>query len=276
MTWARWMRHNPSPRREDPDYLWLALVKMEHHRAIYRRIGEITTAAELPSSSFFGYLTTTYVDSQTVAIRRASGTDRRRQSITIRRLLEEIGEEIDRLDAPRGYAFDDRWDSAIAVGQVEAEIAQLDRDVEPVNDVVDQRFAHMDEREVAPLTFDAIKPGDRYARQRLPKSRGIPDRWNDSGSCTGHPGGLGSGLPADLAPRAALICSIPSRKREPAVASILPKIKSDCSDGVNARDNARCVDLMPTWALLLPGCCHAIRRGRRPTAVYPLRDLELK
>jgi hypothetical protein len=155
-TWSRWMRHNRDARPEGPDYLWLALVKIEHNRAIFRRVAEIVNAAELPPSSFFGYLTTTYVDSQMVAIRRASGTDRRRQSITLRRLLDEIGEEIDRLGATRGYAFDDRWDTAISVGQVEAEIAKLERDVEPVNDVVDQRFAHMDEREVAPLTFEAI------------------------------------------------------------------------------------------------------------------------
>jgi hypothetical protein len=154
--WSRWIRHDDEARPEDPDYLWLALVKIEHHRAIYRRLAEIVQGADLPASSFFGYLSTTYVDSQMVAIRRASGTDRRRQSITIRRVLEEIAEEIGRLDVSRGYAIEGRWDSAITVSQVEEEIAKLDENAEPVNDVVDQRFAHMDEREVAPLTFEAI------------------------------------------------------------------------------------------------------------------------
>jgi hypothetical protein len=84
------------------------VLRMHHHRAVYRRVGEIASSREpkLPDSLFFPYLADTYGTSQAAAIRRQAEVSVR--VISLGRLLAEIRAEPERLSRQR---FVGPWDA---------------------------------------------------------------------------------------------------------------------------------------------------------------------
>jgi hypothetical protein len=154
LRWASWLRHNEGAGPEDPDRLWVQLVQIAHRRAVFHRVAEIVGEAQLPESAFFGYLNDTYVDSQCVAIRRVFDPDRRRQSISFRRLMEELRDALEPFGCP-GWAAN--WEHTLTTNEVITDLERLDAAIEPVKETVDKRIAHMDEVAIGRrLTFREI------------------------------------------------------------------------------------------------------------------------
>lgn len=144
------------------------LIVLHHHRQIWRRVGEITQAADLPPSAFFDALSAWYATSQMTAIRRLVDRDQRALSLT--RLLDDlirhptvIGRERHVALWLRDPAFEwterdgrasyDRFADAsgeqLDVAAVEADRERAVEAADAIKRYVDQRVAHRDLQPVA-------------------------------------------------------------------------------------------------------------------------------
>lgn len=162
--WTRWI----------DGQIQAEILNMHHQQAVYRRVAEIVNTREpkLPGSLYFDYLRDTYATSQAAAVRRQAEQSSR--VVSLRRLLDEIAAEPERLtrqrfvgawppeDQARGhetftnrFAGDvgDQLDPQIVAGDIE----RVETEAKSVVDHVDQYVAHTDEKPVAELaTFEEL------------------------------------------------------------------------------------------------------------------------
>lgn len=143
--WVGWIQHDPQ-RTTGPGSIWSQLVEMTHHRAIYDRLTEILVAnRSMPQEyTFFDFVTTNYLTTQALAIRRQADTHK--DAATLGRLLYEL--EAD-LAGHRDLTADEGLPT-FTLDDVQADRSELDQVVAPVKAYVDQRLAHMDRATAQP------------------------------------------------------------------------------------------------------------------------------
>ncbi len=144
------------------------IVVMYHRRRVYRNLGEIIERhGELPPSTVFDFIRSTYVTTQSVAVRRQADADPR--VISLGRLLNEIEAEPERLTR-HWYlsmsAVDDQshaaqlWETSWFAGPHTAHVgpaairADLDRLADEsvnVRAYVDRHLAHYDKKSLPEL-----------------------------------------------------------------------------------------------------------------------------
>jgi hypothetical protein len=100
--WVAWMQHNPNASQSDPGSIWSQIAEMSLHRQHYKRVIGMAEDAELPPSSFWQYLHSTYLRSQAAGIRRQA--DRHRDAVSLRRVLDELHADLSRLGGPAWVA----------------------------------------------------------------------------------------------------------------------------------------------------------------------------
>jgi hypothetical protein len=151
------------------------VVVLISHRSVYRAVSEIIAANdELPPSLFYSLLSTTYGDSQIVAIRRQAEAEKSRVSLA--RLLTEIKAEPERLTRERfltthefgfqlGTEADWKLRFAGKIGKhldakiVADDLAELRKATDGLKAWRDLRVAHASRERVQPehrVTFDHI------------------------------------------------------------------------------------------------------------------------
>lgn len=143
---------------EQLEHIIQDVYRLNHHRQLFREVADITQAANLPPSAFFDAVGGWYADSQTAAIRRL--VDRRRRSVSLVRLLDEIRQHPDVTSRARHVALwngdphferegHDNYDRfADASGEridrlmVQADIDELNGAAAAVERYVDENIAH--------------------------------------------------------------------------------------------------------------------------------------
>lgn len=84
--WQGWLDESIRPE----------VIRMFHRRHVYRTVAEVIERhGELPPSAYFEFVRDTYGETQSLAVRRQADT--RPDVISLARLLQEIGEDADRL-----------------------------------------------------------------------------------------------------------------------------------------------------------------------------------
>ncbi len=164
------------------------------HRHVFREVGTITRARDLPPSYFFDYLGETYATTQMIAVRRQADTSSR--VCTLGRLLKEIAGDPARIsrafyvemwegDEARGAAA---FDSTFA-GNVGSHIdpALVDRDLQTLTDTatgvgryVDQYVAHKDAR------AKAVVPAFDDLNAAIDSIGGLYDKYNNALTASTH------------------------------------------------------------------------------------------
>jgi hypothetical protein len=163
--WQRW--------REQLERITQETYRLHHYRQLWRELAEITQAANLPPSVFFDALPIWYVSTQGAAVRRQ--LDRRADSLSLIRLLEDIGRNSELVTRDRHIAAwheqardagvgeadalceqlrlrdaNGNFDRFAGAGRdtidralVRADVAELERAGEVVKGYVDEAIAHM-------------------------------------------------------------------------------------------------------------------------------------
>lgn len=109
VVWPRW--------REQLELITQETYRLHHYRQLWRELAEITQAANLAPSVFFDALPVWYVSTQGAAVRRQ--LDRRRDSLSLIRLLEDIGRNSELVTRDRHIAV---WhEKARAAGGADAD-----------------------------------------------------------------------------------------------------------------------------------------------------------
>ncbi len=80
--WNRWIEHL--------DRIVQETYRAHHYRQLWRGLAEITQAANLPASAIFDAFGVWYATTQTASVRRQ--LDRRRGTVSLRRLLDDIAQ----------------------------------------------------------------------------------------------------------------------------------------------------------------------------------------
>jgi hypothetical protein len=147
------------------------VYSMHLHRHVFREIGVITRARELPPSYFFDYLGETYATAQMMAVRRQA--DLHPQGASLGKLLSEIADDPTRIgrkfyieawgdddSRPASAAFDSfagKGGEHIDPVMVRRDLASLSSTSESVSRYVNEYVAHRDARPTAAVpTFEDL------------------------------------------------------------------------------------------------------------------------
>jgi hypothetical protein len=126
-----------------------------HYRFLWRRLGEITEAANLPPSVIFDALGVWYASTLATGVRRQ--VDARKDALSLRRLLEDLGRNRDVVtraryvvmwpepDVVAAFRSFDRFSNGgdiLDKSVIEADVRALITAIEPVKRHVDHAIAH--------------------------------------------------------------------------------------------------------------------------------------